>query len=158
MEVCAAEPASDEEDYHFSQFDSQIPYTQIAEEALASKPRASRSRLSPVPSAPPSPAKPTTSEPASFATSSGRNWSNAEFPRAGKDSKQTFCLDVAHRDILGLKADAVTARLHGGAAGAKGIQAKKFAPEMVSVGFSLGSKARAEPTHRRPMRCPSIAA
>lgn len=130
MELDANSLPSDEDDYHFSQLDSQVPYTQIAQEALAANTR-SHSRLLSVASAPPSPEK-ASSESTSFATSSGRVWSNNSFPSAGKDSKMTFCFDVAHRDVLALKSDALAVKLHGGAAGAKGIQARKFAPEMVS--------------------------
>ncbi|GAA5852209.1 hypothetical protein JCM9279_006932 [Rhodotorula babjevae] len=51
---------------------------------------------------------------------------------AGKSSFR-FCFDMAHRDMLGLKADSLARRLHGGHAGASGIQASKIAPHMLDV-------------------------
>ncbi|BGP40958.1 hypothetical protein JCM10449v2_004923 [Rhodotorula kratochvilovae] len=44
-----------------------------------------------------------------------------------------FCFDMAHRDVLGLKADALTRRLHGGHPGAGGIMAPKIAPHILDV-------------------------
>lgn len=49
--------------------------------------------------------------------------------------KVRFCFDMAHRDVNGLKADALTRRLHGDAPGAAGIQAPKLAPHVVSLPF-----------------------
>ncbi|GAA5936337.1 hypothetical protein JCM3775_006468 [Rhodotorula graminis] len=51
---------------------------------------------------------------------------------AGKSTLR-FCFDMAHRDMLGLKADSLARRLHGGHAGASGIQASKIAPHMLDV-------------------------
>lgn len=149
--VEALAPDSDEENYHFSQFDSQVPYTQLANEALAAATtRSSRSRPSSIATAPPSPEKPSAESTTSFGASSSGGWTNPEYHKAGKDSKCTFVFDLAHRDVLALKADAQTARQFG-AGGARGIQAKKFAPEMVSHGmvqyiWLAGSRAH-------PMRC-----
>lgn len=60
---------------------------------------------------------------------------------AGKSSFR-FCFDMAHRDMLGLKADSLARRLHGGHAGASGIQASKIAPHMVRLPLSLPSSPR----------------
>lgn len=124
MEVDGPRALSDEEDddYGFSQLPSPVPFTQLAQETLDK----SRSFSTPVTVNTTAP----TSRPK--AGSSTRSWSQS-FQEAGKNSKSTFCFDVAHRDILALKADALAAASHGGAKGAKGIQARKFAPEMVSV-------------------------
>ncbi|KAL8292331.1 hypothetical protein RQP46_001797 [Phenoliferia psychrophenolica] len=49
-----------------------------------------------------------------------------------------FCLDMAHRDVVGLKADANTRRLH--PASARGLQAPKLTPHMHTV---MGVKNKA---------------
>ncbi|GAA5824505.1 hypothetical protein JCM11251_000451 [Rhodosporidiobolus azoricus] len=63
-----------------------------------------------------------------------------DFINACKRSEIRFVYDMAHRDVLALKADAITRRLHGGDGagagkgwGTVGIQAPKIAPTMLDV-------------------------
>lgn len=51
-------------------------------------------------------------------------------------SEIRFCFDMAHRDVLALRADSLTRALHGDNPGATGIQAPKIAPHIVSHFFS----------------------
>ncbi|GAA6051086.1 hypothetical protein JCM3770_004705 [Rhodotorula araucariae] len=44
-----------------------------------------------------------------------------------------FCFDIAHRNVLGLKADALARRVHGAYPGAGGIMAPKVAPHILDV-------------------------
>ncbi|GAA5979666.1 hypothetical protein JCM11641_004048 [Rhodosporidiobolus odoratus] len=53
------------------------------------------------------------------------------FADACKKAEIKFCFDMAHRDVLALKADAETRRLYGGSVGGRGIQASKVAPGML---------------------------
>ena len=54
--------------------------------------------------------------------------SRIKFNEAMSNSAYLFCLDVAHRDVVGIKADAVTGRVH---PTARGIQAPKLTIHMV---------------------------
>ncbi|GAA5906977.1 hypothetical protein JCM6882_000017 [Rhodosporidiobolus microsporus] len=56
------------------------------------------------------------------------------FQDACRRAEIRFVYDMAHRDVLALKADAITRRLHGeGVRGTTGIQAPKVAPHMLDI-------------------------
>ncbi|BGP08946.1 hypothetical protein JCM10049v2_004798 [Rhodotorula toruloides] len=48
-------------------------------------------------------------------------------------SEIRFCYDMAHRDVLALRADSLTRALHGDNPGATGIQAPKITPHILDV-------------------------
>lgn len=56
-------------------------------------------------------------------------------------SEIRFCYDMAHRDVLALRADSLTRALHGDNPGATGIQAPKITPHIVS-GLSFAQDLR----------------
>ncbi|GAA5881565.1 hypothetical protein JCM1840_003445 [Sporobolomyces johnsonii] len=57
----------------------------------------------------------------------------SSFRDAATKSEMRFCFDMGHRDVLSLKANAITRRLHGEASGARGITAPCVAPHMLDV-------------------------
>ncbi|GAA6034570.1 hypothetical protein JCM8097_005402 [Rhodosporidiobolus ruineniae] len=68
--------------------------------------------------------------------------STRDFASFFKSAAVRFCFDMAHRDVMGLKADALTRRLHGGERNeqARGISAPRMAPMMLDV-HSVSKKA-----------------
>ncbi|BGP25434.1 hypothetical protein JCM10295v2_004359 [Rhodotorula toruloides] len=82
------------------------------------------------PTAPPSPAaapRSTAKPPPAYSTYRARPFSKV--PR----SEMRFCFDMAHRDVLALRADSLTRALHGDNPGVTGIQAPKIAPHILDV-------------------------
>ncbi|GAA6052001.1 hypothetical protein NBRC10513_002612 [Rhodotorula toruloides] len=83
------------------------------------------------PTAPPSPAAaPRSPAKAPPAYSSYRA---RPFREVAGRSEIRFCYDMAHRDVLALRADSLTRALHGDNPGATGIQAPKIAPHILDV-------------------------
>ncbi|SCZ89911.1 BZ3500_MvSof-1268-A1-R1_Chr9g10639 [Microbotryum saponariae] len=60
-----------------------------------------------------------------------RPFKSADFREAGKEARFKFVYDMCHRDILGLKTDALWAKVHGQIGAARGIQGMKVAPGML---------------------------
>ncbi|BGP17070.1 hypothetical protein JCM10213v2_005079 [Rhodosporidiobolus nylandii] len=82
------------------------------------------------PSGPPSvlasPSRPAPSQPQPVAR-------RRSFLEATRSGATRFCYDMAHRDVLALKADAITRRVHGTGEAQRGVQARKVAPDMLDV-------------------------
>lgn len=107
----------DDDPFASTQFSMTYSQVEIAEAGIVSPSTTRTSRsTSTVSRASTSPSKPLPSKP------------SVTFNEAMKNSAYLFCLDVAHRDVVGLKADAITRRLH---PGARGLQAPKLTPRMV---------------------------
>ncbi|KDE07677.1 hypothetical protein MVLG_02137 [Microbotryum lychnidis-dioicae p1A1 Lamole] len=62
-----------------------------------------------------------------------RPFKRVDFREAGKEARFKFVYDMCHRDILGLKTDALWAKVHGQVGAAKGIQGMKVAPGMLEL-------------------------
>ncbi|GJN91292.1 hypothetical protein Rhopal_004311-T1 [Rhodotorula paludigena] len=138
------EEMADEESFGDADFAwSQVPddLTQTAITSLASTTSSSQTRTATVissshPSAasgPASPSRPPLTNSISHTTYTSAPYRNRTFSELARTSAVRFCFDMAHRDVLALKADGHTRRLHGDHPGASGIQAPKIAPHMLDV-------------------------
>jgi hypothetical protein len=130
----------DAEEDPFARY-SQLPLTQLEKDAIAAvAARPTRSSLALSSTTFDSTLSPTSLTRASTISTTMSSWPLSpsrpkaymgEFHAAGKSSRSTFCFDMCHRDVLGLKADALWRKVHDGRPTANGIQGRKVAPEMV---------------------------
>ncbi|SCV69936.1 BQ2448_1330 [Microbotryum intermedium] len=70
-----------------------------------------------------------------------RPFKQADFREAGREARFKFVYDMCHRDILGLKTDALWAKVHGQIGTAKGIQGMKL--ELMAIKKSLAGITKA---------------
>jgi len=120
---------------------SQVPddLTQTALTSLDTLPSSTSSRTAATTSLSSSAAPLSPSKPPLVAVAARTRFRGRPFAELEPKAPFRFCYDMAHRDMLGLKADSLARRLHEGHAGASGIQASKIAPHMVRRPFSWTS-------------------
>ncbi|GAA6021799.1 hypothetical protein JCM10207_002065 [Rhodosporidiobolus poonsookiae] len=146
--VTEAKDADGDEVFHDAEEsfeDDDFPYSQVADTASQAIAAASAfvsstttsqtlTASSSHPSAPPSPTPLAHAPVRTVSEPRGLNKRQlADFSSASQRADIRFVFDMAHRDVLALKADAATRRLHQGNKGAVGIQAPKLAPHMLDV-------------------------